>query len=453
MSLLPEEGVDWSMARPPRRVWLDDVRGDHGARLEFLAAQGLRLIMFSPGPAEGGTLHFHNPRDGETLHLRAEGGRCLLPEAVASFPAASRWMTALRGAEEGMPRDLDAPVLLAWEGCLVAVEAGRVTGLAEAWVECPGVVLRGSKAAQACEALEKAGGYEGVARALSFAQACEEARGMKVPPAAMALRALLLESARAQSHLSWMGEAVALLGKRRLGAACRELCHVLEEAVSSWLGDPLGRGWVVPGGVRESFPIEVAEEILASLNETSRRWEELSGRIAGMRAPRWMEKRLAGLRELAGEATFTGPLARSLGMEVDVRAEEPGAYALLGWEIAVRGEGSLFADLLSVKAREVTESLRVIRQVLECPPGRPLEARRGRGGRNEGFGRCEGPEGEVCCHLALEKGVITYLAFSHPAELNRAGASVLRGCRLDEAEPLFLPWKTMAPPAASISGG
>lgn len=126
---------------------------------------------------------------------------------------------------------------------------------------------------------------------------------------------------------------------------------------------------------------------------------------------------------------------------------------MLGWEMAVRGEGSLFADLLSVKAREVTESLCLICRVLESPLGRPLEARRGRGGRNEGFGRCEGPEGEVCCHLALEKGAITYLAFSLPAELNRAGASVLRGCRLDEAEPLFLLWKTMAPPPASIPCG
>ena len=453
MSLLPDEGVDWSMARPPRRVWLDDVRGDHGARLEFLAAQGLRLIMFSPGPVEGGTLHFHNPRDGETLHLRAEGGRCLLPVAAASFPAASRRMRELRGMEEGMPRDLDAPILLNREGCLVAVEAGRVTGLAEAWAECPGVALRGSKAAQACEALEKVGGYEGVARALSFAQACEEARGMKVPPAAMALRALLLESVRAQSHLSWLGEAVAFLGKRRISAACRESRHALEEAVSSWLGDPLGRGWVVPGGVKESFPIEDAEETLVSLSEVSRRWEELSGRIAGARAPRWMEKRLAGLRELAREAAFTGPLARALGMEVDTRAEESGAYALLGWEMVVRGEGRLFADLLSVKAREVKESLSLIRRVLESPLNRPLEARRGRGGRNEGFGRCEGPEGEVCCHLALEKGAITYLAFSHPAELNKAGVHVLRGCRLDEAEPLFLLWKSLAPPPASIPGG
>lgn len=441
LSFLPREGVDWSRLETTRRVWLEETRGDHAARMEFLAAQGLRLLMASPVPGVGGTLHFHNPRDGETLHLKAEGGRSLLPEAAPHFPAASRWMRMSRAAPEDLPPDVEASVFLDWEGNLLAVSAGRVHGVLEARMEYPGAILREVRAAEACRMLEACGEYEGPARALSCALACEEARGLRVPPAAAALRALLLETARVQSHLAWMEMAADCLGRRRTAAACRGLRGSLEEALSGWLGDPLGRGWVVPGGVREDFPLAGAAEAAASLREISRRWEELSGRVLALRAPRWMERRLSGLRDLAGDAALTGPLARALGMEVDARAEEAGAYGLLGWEMAVCGNGRVFGDLVRVKVREVGESLGVACRVLAWPPEPPLEARRGRGGRGEGFGRCEGPEGEVCCHLALEKGRVRWAAFSFPTEINRWGARLLVGLLLDEAELFYLPWR------------
>ncbi len=443
LSFLPRVGIDWSRVRATRRVWLEETRGDHGARMDFLASQGLRLIMAAPGPLKGGTLHFHNPRDAETLHLRAGEGKSLLQVAVASFPSASRWLRMSQGPEGGWPRNMDASALLDWEGCLVAVEGGRVVRVIEAWMECPGAILSGARAAQACAALERSGGHEGIARSVSFAQACEEARGMKVPDAAMALRSLLMELARAQSHLSWIEEVAISLAKRRVASVCRELRCDLQEMVSSWLGDHLGRGWVVPGGLRDDFPLEEAGEVAASLRELSRRWEAASGPVVRLRVPHWMEKRLEEARGLAREGAFTGPLARASGIEMDVRAEEPGAYALLGWEMVTGGDGGFFHDLIAVKAREVAESLRLARRILECPPERPLEVRRGRGGKGEGFGRCEGPEGEVCCHLVLEKGSLTYLAFSFPGEINRSGARILEGHLLDEAELLFLPWRRM----------
>ena len=447
LSLLPQEGIDWSRARPPKRVWLEETRGDHAARLEFLASQGLRLIMASPGPSEGGTLHFYNPRDRETLHLRAEGGRDLLPAASAFFPAASRWMEMSRGRDREPPRDAEASAWLVWGGCLVAVEAGRVVRVEEASAECPGAPLRGTRAAQACAALEKGGGGEGVARAVSFARACEEARGIKTPPAAEAVRALLLESSRARSHLAWLERAALCLGRRRAAAACRELRAGLEEAFTSWLGDPLGRGWVTPGGVSEEFPLEDAGGAAAALASISASWRSMLERGLSLHAPRWMERRLSALRERKEREAWTGPLARALGVGTDARAEEPGVYALLDWEMVPEGVGGgVFQKLAAVKAREVSESLRVARRVLECPPARPLMARRGRGGRGEGFGRCEGPEGELCCHLAVEKGTVTFLALSLPGEINRSGALVLEGRPLDEADLLFLPWNEIPSP-------
>ena len=96
--------------------------------------------------------------------------------------------------------------------------------------------------------------------------------------------------------------------------------------------------------------------------------------------------------------------------------------------------------LLAIRAGEAASSLELAQRVLAEPLEAPLLTKRGRGGKGEGFGRCEGPDGEVCCHVLLDKGRVNCAAFSLPRELNRSAARVLAGCRLDEAAVLSLLW-------------
>jgi Ni,Fe-hydrogenase III large subunit len=447
LDLLPREGIDWSRAAATRRVWLEDIRGDHGARLEFLAEQGLRLIMTDPGPGGGETLHFFNPRDEETLHLRAGGDVSLLAGSCEYFPESARWMELLRGGgEEG--REDDTPArFLARGGLLLEVGGGRVLRVYEACREHLQPVLHGTRAARAASVLEDEGRPQGIAMAMAFMQAVEDARGMKVTAAAMALRAVLLESARIRGHLAWMGEFATALARPRIAARCGGLARDVEKGMEEWLGESRELGWVVPGGVKEGFPLHGAAGMEESLNAAEERWDDISPGILSLPIPRWAERRLRGLDAEAEGSGWVGPMARAVGLEADVRREEPGVYALAEWESAeVTDGGGALRRMLAIRAGEVGSSLQFMRRVLDDPPELPLLAKRGRGGRGEGFGRCEGPEGEVCCHVETEKGRISRVAFSLPAELNRSAARCLTGARLDEVEiPSFM-WESAKGP-------
>jgi Ni,Fe-hydrogenase III large subunit len=101
--------------------------------------------------------------------------------------------------------------------------------------------------------------------------------------------------------------------------------------------------------------------------------------------------------------------------------------------------------MVAVRACEISSSLVVARRILSDLPGGKLLVKRGRGGKGEGFGRCEGPEGEVCCHLSTGKGRVGGMALSLPHELNRSAARFLEGAWMDEVDVLSLVWATPYP--------
>jgi Ni,Fe-hydrogenase III large subunit len=445
LDLLPPDGVDWSRAEPARRVWLEEAGGDQGARLEFLADRGLRLVMADLGPGETETLHFFNPRDEETLHLKSGGEKSLLSESARYFPTAARWIELLRGGNkpESMPRA--GANFISSGGLVLEVEGGRVWRVYEAWREFPQGVLYGARAGQAGSLLEESGGAEGKARAVSFLQAMEDARGMKVPAAALAIRAALLEYARMQSHLAWIGALARVLNRPRTATACAGLLGDLEEGLSQWLGNSLGGGWLVPGGLKEDFPLEAVGDAAARIESLTKGWDRVSLRALSLPVPGWAERRLQGLYKEAGGSGWVGPMARAAGLDADARLEEPCIYGAAGLEVADAGDKvGILHRILAIKVKEVGSSLDMVGCILDDLPDTPLLVKRGRGGKGEGFGRCEGPEGEVCCHVALDKGRISYAVFSLPQELNRSAALAIEGCRLDEVELLSLVWNTGA---------
>lgn len=442
LDLIPPEGIDWAKAQQARRVWMHDAGGDQGARLEFLSRQGLRPLMADLGPDGAVTLHFYNPRDRETLHLKGSRGESLLGEAGRHFPEAARWMELLESSNDGESEPA-ASAFLEHGGLLLGVSGGRIRRVYETGREYPQGALRGAGTRQACLLLEQAGGAEGTARAIAFAQALEEARGMKVPVAAAAARAALAEIAGIRGHLMWMGRAAELLGRPGTAGRCGALLGDLEGGMEEWLGDPFGRGWCLPGGLRDDFPMPEAYGMAERLAAVAESWGKLSEAARSLPVPRWSGRRSRRLLEEARKSGWVGPLARTAGLAVDVRTEEPGVYAALGWKGArPPGRGGMLRRMVRIRVEEIRSSLETARRILESPPDGPLLVKRGRGGRGEGFGRCEGPEGEVCCHVILAKGQVAYLAFSFPGELNRSASRCLVGAWLDEADILSLLWET-----------
>lgn len=424
-----------------KRVWLGDAGGDQVARLEFLAEQGLRLIMADVSPRGREALHFYNPRDGETLHLVSREGGGVIRRAAAFFPEARRWLDMMRGGEEGLAGEEPGTPLMPGDGILLAVSGGRVRRVSEIRREYPQGGLLARRSADAVAPLEESGGVEGPARTVAFLQAAEEARGMVVPATAMAFRAVTLEVSRVYAHLLWISELCGVLGRKRLADSCDNLRRGVEEGMAGWLGHPLGRNWMVPGGLREGFPLEGAGTAAECMAAGGRTWGERRDDMLSLPVPAWAERRLRPRAAEAAAAGWVGPLARAAGLERDVRAEEPCPCAGADWRMEIPPErGGLLGRMLAIKAGEIASSLAMAGRILEDMPEGELRVERGRGGNGRGFGRCEGPGGELCCHLALEKGRVAYMAMSLPGELNRSASAFLEGSWLDEMEVLSLLW-------------
>jgi Ni,Fe-hydrogenase III large subunit len=439
--------IDWTRIVPVKRVWLGDAGGDQDARLEFLAEHGLRLVMADINMEGEETLHFFNPRDEETIHLTAGGGKRLLDESSKYFPEARRWRELLEG---GRMKDSDygpGAVLQARDGLLLQLSGGRVQKVYEAAREYPQAAMYGKRAREAGFLLEKSGGLEGVARGIAFIQALEEARGVKVPEAALALRAALLEITRIFYHLMWMSRASTLLRRQTIAEKCASLRIHLGRRMLDWLGEPQGRGWIVPGGIKEDFPLQGIPETADMLASAVDLWEELQPAVLKLPVPGWAARRLKPIVEDAHSQGWVGPLARAVGLDRDTRIEEPGVYAAVGWKTEGPPEKEgLLRRMIGVRAYEIGSALAVARRILTDLPGGKLLVKRGRGGKGLGFGRCEGPDGEVSCHLSTGKGRVAGMTLSVPHELNRSAARSLEGAWLDEVEVLSLLWEAPAGP-------
>jgi len=111
-------------------------------------------------------------------------------------------------------------------------------------------------------------------------------------------------------------------------------------------------------------------------------------------------------REQAVEWAVVGPVARASGLDIDVRKDQPYlSYADLGFEIVVRPEGDVLARVV-VRALEMMESVRLIREaLLSLPPG-PLRATQGLPEipAGEATIRTEAPRGEAFYYVASEGG-------------------------------------------------
>lgn len=444
----PTPAPEWSRAAETRRAWMAGAAT--AASLEFLADQGLRLLMMDKRPGGEVTLHFHAPRDGETVHLKAERGEGVMEACARLFPAAARWNELLGTAPaRAVPEPDDAAAFLEREGLLLEVRGGRIRRVLESAREHGGSALYGTRPRQAAGALATLGGWEGTARALAFALAVEDARGMKAPLAAQALRAALSEVSNACAHLEWLRGLAALLGRPGVAGRCSSLVDDLRGAMEEWLGAPPSGRWIIPGGVDEDFPREgaaTAERLAGAASIL----HEISHLAFALPVPGWAERRSRFLEDAAEKAGWVGPLARAVGLERDARREEPGVYAALGYRTAGTGKkGGMLGRMLHLRVGEARFSLQAAADILGNLPEGPLLAKRGRGGRGEGFGRCEGPDGEVCCHVVLERGLVSWLAFSLPRELNRSAARCLEGAWMDEEPVLSSLWGS---PAAGPAG-
>ena len=216
---------------------------------------------------------------------------------------------------------------------------------------------------------ESISGDTAVGHALAYAHAIERLAGVEPPPRACHLRVVLLELERIYNHVADIGAIatdVAFTVPASRAQALREgLVRIQERLFSS----RLLRGTVALGGVKCDLTVGRRKELLLHLERLEREFDELVTLLIDSGT---FTDRVDGTgileTQVARDLGVVGIAARASGLDLDLRRDQPhDAYSGLRFAVPVEEGGDVRARLM-VRARELEQSLSILRQVLENLP-------------------------------------------------------------------------------------
>ncbi|HJS57155.1 MAG TPA: NADH-quinone oxidoreductase subunit C [Vicinamibacteria bacterium] len=223
---------------------------------------------------------------------------------------------------------------------------------------------------------ESISGDTAVGHALAYAHAIERLAGVEPPLRARNLRVVLLELERVYNHVADIGAIatdVAFTVPASRAQALREGLVRIQERL---FGSRLLRGTVALGGVKCELTLGRRRELLQHLAHLQREFEDLVTLLIDSGT---FTDRVDGTgileTQVARELGVVGIVARASGLDVDLRRDQPhDAYAGLRFVVPVEEGGDVRARLM-VRAREIEQSLSILRQVLEDLPDGPVHCR------------------------------------------------------------------------------
>ncbi len=210
---------------------------------------------------------------------------------------------------------------------------------------------------------------------LGYILAVEKLLGIEVPPRAQAIRTILVEMARIGSHLVWLGTHALDLAAMSVFLYCfREREYILDvfEMVA---GQRMMVSYFRPGGVWRDLPEEFEPAVRNFLDFMPAKIADYEGLLKNN--PIWVN-RTKDVGVISGEDAIswglTGPSLRGSGVDWDLRRAYPYLlYDQLDFRVPVHTEGDVYARY-RCRMEEMTESLGIIRQVMDRMPTGPVNA-------------------------------------------------------------------------------
>ena len=249
----------------------------------------------------------------------------------------------------------------------------------------------------------------------AYALAVEKLAGIKVPERAEYIRVIMAELSRLQNHASAIGFLLQDCGAwgTPLLYAFREREKILDffETVS---GSRMMCNYLRFGGVRVDLDepmLAMAREIVAKFPKFLDEFEKLmtTNEVVLARCQR------VGIlpKELAIAGSISGPVARASGVEYDIRkVDRYGVYDRFEFGVPVGPVGDVY-DRYYIRVLEMREALKILQQALRDIPVGPAQSPevKLRGFKipaGDGYGRVEGPKGELGFYLVSEGGPKPY---------------------------------------------
>ena len=220
---------------------------------------------------------------------------------------------------------------------------------------------------------ETISGDESLSNACALSMAAERIAGVTPPRRALELRTVMLELERIYSHLGDLA-GMSVDVAYPMGAAP---FFVLREEILRWnaelTGSRFGKGFIVPGGCARDIPRDYLEDLHEYTECFSERFERA---LDGIYDSAWVVDRLetTGVVKpsLIAPLNLTGPTARASGARIDTRLDHPyGLYTELKPELETADGGDVLCRF-QVKAGEVADSLRLIRDAINLEEPGPV---------------------------------------------------------------------------------
>jgi NADH-quinone oxidoreductase subunit D len=249
--------------------------------------------------------------------------------------------------------------------------------------------------------LERICGICSHVHATAYCLGVERLAGVEVPPRAQAIREVVAELERIHSHLLWLGVAAHEAGFDTLFMYSwrdRETVMNLLEGIT---GNRVNYSANVLGGVKCDVSGEMADAIRTGLDylegRTHHYLDVVTQDAAFLRRTRGIGLMSKAQAEQLG---VVGPTARASGVARDLRVDAPYAgYAQFPVAMVVETAGDLEARFV-VRVKELFESYRVLREILNHLPEGELTTRMPRRIKEgETISRVEAPRGELFYYL------------------------------------------------------
>jgi NADH-quinone oxidoreductase subunit D len=240
----------------------------------------------------------------------------------------------------------------------------------------------------------------------AYALAVEKLAGLAVPERAEYIRIITAELTRLQNHVCLVGFLLMDMGAlgTPLMYAFREREKILD-LFESLTGARMMCNYMRFGGCRVDLPAGWLDEAKQVVAEFPRFLDEFENLLTGNEI---LMSRTQGIgrlsKELAVNASITGPMLRASGVDYDLRkVDQYGLYGRFEFRVPLGEHGDVY-DRYMIRILEMRESLKILTKALaEIPAGPIIDSKaKLRGFRpkaGEAYGRIETPKGELGFHL------------------------------------------------------
>jgi len=204
---------------------------------------------------------------------------------------------------------------------------------------------------------------------LAYSLAVERLLDIEVPPRAQAIRILMTELNRVASHLVALatnGMDIGALSMMIYGFRERESILAFFEKVT---GLRMNHNYIRPGGVAADLPPGWKDDVDAILEDLPKRMRQYDDLL--QENPIWVARtRDVGIisAEEAIAYSITGPALRATGVDWDLRKVFPySGIDQYEFDVPVGARGDVY-DRYRVRIEEMTESLKIVSQVMDTMP-------------------------------------------------------------------------------------